>query len=75
MLCDLTLPGKLDGFGFARACRADPGLGLLHLVAVSGYDQPEDRRRAQASGFDGLVGKPIDLDRIHAAIEAGRQAA
>lgn len=75
VLCDLTLPGEMDGFGFARACRADSALRGLHLLAVSGYDRPEDRRRARASGFDGLVGKPVDLEAIHAAVGGGRQAA
>ncbi|HSU06379.1 MAG TPA: response regulator [Acetobacteraceae bacterium] len=74
VLCDLTLRGDMDGFGFAAACRADPMLRLLHLLAVSGYDRPEDRRRAQAAGFDDLVGKPVDLERIHAAIDEGRRA-
>jgi two-component system CheB/CheR fusion protein len=75
VLCDLTLHGEMDGFGFAAACRADPMLRLLHLIAVSGYDRPEDRRRAQAAGFDDLVGKPVNLERIHAAIDEGRRAA
>jgi CheY-like chemotaxis protein len=75
VLCDLTLPGEMDGFGFARACRADSALRGLHLLAVSGYDQPEDCRRARASGFDGLVGKPVDVAAIHAALGRGRQAA
>jgi CheY-like chemotaxis protein len=75
VLCDLTLPGEMDGFGFARACRADAALRGLHLLAVSGYDRPEDRRRASASGFDGLVGKPVDVGAIHAAVGRGRQTA
>ncbi len=75
VLCDLTLPGEMDGFGFARACRADSSLRGLHLLAVSGYDRPEDRCKAKASGFDGLVGKPVDVCAIHAAVGEGRQAA
>lgn len=67
VLCDLTLPGRLDGHGFARACRADPVLHALRLVAVSGHCRAEDRRRALDSGFDDLIGKPIELERIHAA--------
>ncbi len=74
VLCDLTLPGDMDGCGFARACRDDPTLRRLHLVAVSGYDRPEDHRRARSSGFDDLVGKPVDLDRIHVVISKGRSA-
>ncbi len=68
VLCDLTLPGTLDGHGFARACRADTRLHGLRLIAVSGYCRDEDRRRALESGFDELIGKPIDLARIHAAL-------
>lgn len=74
VLCDLTLPGGMDGCGFARACRDDPMLRRLHLVAVSGYDGAEDRRRARSSGFDDLIGKPVDLERLHALIATGRHA-
>lgn len=72
VLCDLTLPGGMDGCAFARACRADPDLSHLLLIAVSGYDRPEDRRRAQDAGFDNLVSKPVDLTRLHVAIDQGR---
>lgn len=75
VLCDLTLPGALDGHGFARACRADPRLRGLRLVAVSGYCAAEDRRAAIASGFDELIAKPVDLARIEAAFEHARGAA
>ena len=75
VLCDLSLPGEMDGFGFASACRADPKLRRLRLMAVSGYCRAEDRRRAVAAGFDGLIGKPIDLDRVHLAFgQAGTPA-
>jgi CheY-like chemotaxis protein len=37
ILCDLGLPGELDGFGVARACRAEPSLRSVRLVAASGY--------------------------------------
>ncbi len=67
VLCDLTLPGEIDGFGFARACREDPVLRGLRLVAVSGYCRPQDRRRAVEAGFDGLIAKPVELTAVHAA--------
>jgi CheY-like chemotaxis protein len=75
VLCDLTLPGAIDGLGFARACRADPALRGVRLLAVSGYDRPEDHSRARASGFDALVGKPIELEAIRAAVGKGRRVA
>ncbi len=75
VLCDLSLPGRLDGYGFARACRMDPVLRGLRVVAVSGYCRSEHRQRALESGFDDLIAKPVDLARIHAALEPARGAA
>lgn len=70
VLCDLTLRGRLDGHSFARACRADPVLRGLRLVAVSGYCSAQDRREAIAAGFDDLIAKPVDVARVHAAFGA-----
>jgi two-component system CheB/CheR fusion protein len=74
VLCDITLPGALDGHGFARACRADPALRGLHLVAVSGRCRAEDRQRAIEAGFDRLIAKPIELASVHAALKEVRRA-
>lgn len=58
-LVDLGLPG-LDGFSVARACRAALGGNGVYLVALTGYGQPQDRRRALEAGFDEHLVKPID---------------
>jgi PAS domain S-box-containing protein len=66
VLCDLGLPG-MSGYDLARAIRKDPALAEIPLVAVSGYGQPEDRRRAAEAGFDDHLTKPVDLaalDRV-----------
>jgi CheY-like chemotaxis protein len=53
---DIGLP-LLDGYEVARRLRA--GLdGPLLLIALTGYGQPEDRRRALAAGFDHHLTKP-----------------
>ncbi len=59
ILCDLGLPG-LDGFEVARALREDPELRRVRLIAISGYGQEEDRRRAREAGFDFHLTKPVD---------------
>lgn len=59
ILCDLGLPG-LDGFGVARELRADNELRQVRLIAISGYGQEEDRRRAREAGFDLHLTKPVD---------------
>src|SRR5262249_19974767 len=48
-LVDIGLPG-IDGYEVARTLRAERG-DALRLVALTGYGQPEDRRRALDAGF------------------------
>jgi signal transduction histidine kinase len=64
ILCDLGLPGGMDGYALAREARAEPRLKTIRLVAVSGYSQPKDRAAAEQAGFDQLVPKPITTDTI-----------
>ena len=35
-----------------------------HLVALTGYGQPEDVQRARDAGFDAHMVKPVDFDRL-----------
>ena len=57
-LVDIGLPG-IDGYEVARRIRADGERRPL-LIALTGYGQPEDRRRADEAGFDSLLVKPVD---------------
>jgi signal transduction histidine kinase/integral membrane sensor domain MASE1/ActR/RegA family two-component response regulator len=57
-LVDIGLPG-LDGYAFARAVGADPEVGQTPLVALTGYGQPEDRRRTAEAGFRAHLVKPV----------------
>ena len=63
VLCDIGLPG-MDGYGVARALRADPETRSAFLIALTGYGQEEDRRRALEAGFDAHLTKPADLDAL-----------
>ncbi len=64
VLCDIGLPGLLDGYAVARAVRGDPDLAGVYLVAVSGYGQERDRQRAKDSGFDSHLLKPLDFSEL-----------
>jgi len=68
VLCDVGLPGALDGYGFARAARGAPRLRAIPLVALTGYGSPEDRRRAMEAGFARHLAKPASLEEILRAI-------
>jgi CheY-like chemotaxis protein len=74
VLCDIGLPG-LDGYGVARALRAEPSLRGSRLVAVSGYASAEDVRKAREAGFDEHLAKPPDFDRLERLLAHGRGSA
>ena len=63
VLLDLAMPGK-SGYELAPVLRASPGLEGTRLVALSGYDREEDRRRVRAAGFDRHWVKPLDPDAL-----------
>ena len=62
-LIDVGLPG-LDGYEVARRIRASTAGEPPYLIAITGYGQPEDRRRAREAGFDTHLVKPIDPIRL-----------
>jgi CheY-like chemotaxis protein len=62
-LIDVGLPG-LDGYGVARAVRQVDLERRPRLIAITGYGQPEDRRRAIDAGFDAHLVKPVDPDSL-----------
>ena len=57
-LVDIGLPG-IDGYEVARRVRARDARRPV-LIALTGYGQPEDRRRAAEAGFDEMLVKPVD---------------
>jgi CheY-like chemotaxis protein len=62
---DVGMPGR-SGYDVAAALRASPGGRDVLLVAVTGWGQPEDRRRSRDAGFDRHLVKPPELAAIHA---------
>jgi len=70
VLCDVGLPRGMDGYEVARRVRAEPAWTGVRLVAVTGYGQDEDVQRARRAGFDEHLVKPVDFDRLTAALRA-----
>jgi CheY-like chemotaxis protein len=64
VFCDIGLPGGLDGYAVARALRGEPAGSSACLIALTGYGQEEDQRRAHAAGFDLHLTKPVDPDAL-----------
>jgi PAS domain S-box-containing protein len=57
VIVDIGLPG-LDGYEVGRRIRKALG-DRVRLVALTGYSQPEDRRRVREAGFDVHLVKPV----------------
>jgi PAS domain S-box-containing protein len=68
ILLDLSMPG-IDGIEVARRLRADPQLGDVRIIAVTGRGQDDDRRRSRQAGFDEHLVKPIAPEALLDAIE------
>jgi CheY-like chemotaxis protein len=64
-LVDIGLPG-IDGHEVARQVRAHGRRPIL--IALTGYSQPEDRRRAIEAGFDDVLVKPVDPTALTAML-------
>jgi len=70
LLCDIGLPGGIDGYEVARRFRADASLSSVHLIAVTGWGHPDDRRKALEAGFNLHLTKPVGPDRLEAVLLA-----
>lgn len=63
VLLDIGLPG-MDGYQLAKKLRVERGCAEAVLIAMTGYGQDEDRRRAEEAGFDHHLVKPVDPDML-----------
>lgn len=61
VFADIGLPG-IDGFELARRIRANEA--GPRLVALTGYDHPDQRRRGAEAGFDAYLVKPVEVDAL-----------
>lgn len=68
ILCDIGLPG-MSGHDFARTIRSDEGLREIALIAITGYGQPEDRKRSLRAGFDEHLAKPVRIDALEEVLK------
>jgi PAS domain S-box-containing protein len=60
---DITMPGT-NGYDVARKLRARHSEGIT-LVALTGWGQESDRKRALEAGFDYHLTKPVDPEALN----------
>jgi len=73
-LLDIGMP-TMDGYELARRIRALPGGRGLVLVALTGWGQADDKKRAAEAGFDEHLTKPVDPELLSRVLHLRRSAA
>jgi PAS domain S-box-containing protein len=72
-LLDIGMP-DLDGYEVARNVRETPWGQDILLVALTGWGQEDDKRRARAAGFDHHLTKPVDPHDLDELLSVGRRS-
>ncbi len=62
-ILDIGLP-EMDGYELARRIRAHSRMHGALLVAVTGYGQDSDRKKALDAGFNEHLVKPVDTGKL-----------
>jgi CheY-like chemotaxis protein len=68
LLLDIGLP-DFDGYQLATTIRATPWGRSILLIAVTGWGQEEDRRRAFEAGCDHHLTKPIAAEAVESLLQ------
>ena len=69
LLADVMLK-DMDGLDLCRALRQDHGMTGMRIIAVSGKEDDDTRRRAVEAGADGFIVKPLASATFAAEVEA-----
>ena len=73
LLLDIGLP-DFNGYQIAQQIRSMPWGGEPILVAITGWGQPEDRRRAFDAGFDHHLTKPVAAEAVMSLLSSAGAA-
>ncbi|QJW93542.1 ATP-binding response regulator [Frigoriglobus tundricola] len=71
ILLDIGMP-RLNGYEAARRIREQVGGKSVLLVALTGWGQEEDKRRAAEAGFDRHFTKPVAPDALEKLLAGAR---
>jgi PAS domain S-box-containing protein len=69
VVLDIGMPG-MNGLKVAEQLRRKQHDPDPILVALSGWDQPEDRRLTAQAGFNYHLAKPVDVEALRAILES-----
>ena len=69
VVLDIAMP-KMNGYDACRRIRSEPWGQSMTLIAQTGWDQTQEKRRIAEAGFDAHVIKPVDHAALLALIES-----
>jgi CheY-like chemotaxis protein len=69
---DIGLP-VMNGYEVARTLRSRPEFDHVHIAAVTGWGQEEDRRKARDAGCDSHFTKPLSPDVLREVLDVFAQ--
>jgi CheY-like chemotaxis protein len=69
-ILDIGMPG-MNGYEVARRIRAEAWGKQMMLIALTGWGQEEDKKKAFEAGFDHHLIKPIDPDALETLMASG----
>ena len=64
---DIHLPG-MNGIEARKVLRGDPATAEIPVVAVTASVMQQDRKQITEAGFEGYIGKPINLQEFLATV-------
>lgn len=71
VVSDIGMPG-MTGHELAQVLRAMPEYRTIPMVAVTGFDMYDDRKRSAEAGFSAHLRKPIDPAALTQAVRGTR---
>jgi DNA-binding response OmpR family regulator len=62
VICDLMMPGKVDGFGVLAHLRAEPRTAGTPFIFLTANTEPRNSQTGMLLGASDYLAKPLDLD-------------
>ncbi len=69
ILMDIQLPG-MNGIEALKVLRADPETKPIPVIAVTASVMQQDRTLITEAGFDGYIGKPINIKEFLESVKS-----
>jgi CheY-like chemotaxis protein len=69
ILLDVMMPG-IDGYEVCRQLKGDPATAGIPVIFVSGHADDAERQKGLALGAVNFVSKPVDPEKVNAAVKS-----